>query len=90
MERKWPVAPVSRMAVVVTVGWGGGEGPKLVKSECWGVMVGLLAFSTATVGGGTGGLGGPRDQLGGPGFSLLELASFGGRTQVTRASRYAD
>jgi hypothetical protein len=57
MERKWPVAPVSRMAVVEMVESGGGEGPKLVNRDCWGVMlVGLFGINRATESGEIGGV----------------------------------
>ena len=74
MERKCPVAPVSRMAVEDVVVRGGGEGPKRVKLVGWGTTVVLvLVLNRATGGGGDGGLGCPRDHLGGAEFSLLEL-----------------
>jgi hypothetical protein len=65
MERKWPVAPVSRMAVVI---FGGGEGPKLSGVDA---TVVLLVLNRAT-GCCTGlGKGVPLAQLGLV-FSLLD------------------
>ena len=56
MERKCPVAPVSRMAVEDVVVRGGREGPKRVKLVGWGTTVVLvLVLNRATEGGGDGG-----------------------------------
>ena len=80
MERKWPVAPVSRMAVVMV---GGGEEPKLIGEDA---TVCLLVLNRAS-GGCTGsGEGVPLAQLG----LLFSLLNSVGHTQMTRASRRPD
>jgi hypothetical protein len=80
MERKWPVAPVSRIAVVM---FRGGEGPKL---NGVGATVVLFVLNRASVCCIDSGKGVPLAQLG----LLFSLFDSVGRTQTTRASRRPD
>jgi hypothetical protein len=80
MERKWPVAPVSRMAVVM---FKGGEEPKLNGGGATVVLFELNRACDCCIGSGEGV---PLAHLG----SLFSLFVSVGRTQTTRASRRPD